>query len=162
MGIIKTFKDMLSNSKKPSIQSNKETIQTNFERDYDGSMTSTDYGPWSNRNSEEFIRPFMENGRATVSFLKAMGTMEERIRVARDHRSGETTRIVSDLSEVTVEKMIGLYNFEIQEVREKLISTKKYTGNTIKISNSNSAEINLTFKHNNMEIIKTIYVDYVK
>jgi len=52
MGIIKTFKDILSNSKKSSIQSNKETIQTNFERDYDGSMTSTDYGPWSNRNSE--------------------------------------------------------------------------------------------------------------
>ena len=44
MDIIKTFKDMLSSSKKSNIQSNKETIQTNFERDYDGSTTSTDYG----------------------------------------------------------------------------------------------------------------------
>ena len=55
----------------------------------------------------------MHNGKATVSLLKAMGTIEEWIRVAREHKSVE----------------VKLYN------GDKLISTKKYTGNTIKISN---------------------------
>ena len=40
------------------------------------------------------------------------------------------------------------------------MGTKKYTGDTIKISNSNSAEINLTFKHNGEEIIKILYRQY--
>ena len=42
MSIIKTFRDMLNNSKKPNIQINRETIQSEYEKDYDGSMTSTE------------------------------------------------------------------------------------------------------------------------
>ena len=66
----------------------------------------------------------MVTGKATISFLNAMGTMEERIRIVVHYKNNKNEGIVSDLSEVTAEKMIGLSNFEIQEVKEKISSIK--------------------------------------
>ena len=68
--------------------------------------------------------------------------------------------------QISINKEDSIYEYRSAEVKlyngEKLIGTKKYTGNTIKINNSDFVEINLTFKHNGEEIIKTVYVDYVK